>query len=164
MGELGAKQGDLEKNVGVTFELASKWKAVLLIDEAEVFMEQRQAQNTARNVLVSIFLRKLEYFPGVLMLTTNYPDLFDEAVLSRINTGIKFSPLDVRARKKIWRLFIDRARASPDANIADITEEDYENLSRHELNGRTVYDHCLPLSHIILFLLNTIHRHALAAH
>ncbi|KAH9204623.1 P-loop containing nucleoside triphosphate hydrolase protein, partial [Leptodontidium sp. 2 PMI_412] len=45
--------------------------AVLLIDEADIFMEQRTPYELDRNELVAIFLRHMEYFHGVMILTTN---------------------------------------------------------------------------------------------
>jgi hypothetical protein len=44
---------------------------VLLLDEADVFMEARSSHDLDRNKLVAIFLRLLEYFEGIMFLTTN---------------------------------------------------------------------------------------------
>jgi len=44
---------------------------VLLLDEADVFLYQRGSNDVMRNALVSIFLRQLEYYQGILFLTTN---------------------------------------------------------------------------------------------
>lgn len=146
MGELMGKRGDLQKNLAAILDLACTWGAVLLLDEAEVFLQERQPLNTAHNVLVSIFLNKLEYFQGVLILASNFARSFDAAALSRIHIAIKFDDLKISARKALWRLFIDKARASPDFKIADITEEDYRKLSGYELNGREVCNRSLPSS------------------
>jgi hypothetical protein len=43
----------------------------VLLDEADVFLAQRDSTDVQRNALVSIFLRKLEYYQGILILTTN---------------------------------------------------------------------------------------------
>jgi hypothetical protein len=37
--EVGSNAGDLEKNLPRIFTLASSWNAVVLLDEAEVFLE-----------------------------------------------------------------------------------------------------------------------------
>lgn len=52
---------------------AHGWGAVLLLDEADVYLERRSINDLMRNSLVSIFLRLLEYFQGILFLTTNRP-------------------------------------------------------------------------------------------
>lgn len=146
MGELMWKKGDLQKNLAATLDLACTWGAVLLLDEAEVFLQQRKPHDTGHNALVSIFLHILEYFQGVLISASNFARSFDAVALSRINIAIKFDDFQISARKALWRLFIDKARASPDCKIADITEEDYKKLSGYELNGREVYNYSLPSS------------------
>lgn len=47
------------------------WEAILLMDEADIFLQERDIHDVRRNALVSIFLRELEYFDGTLFLTTN---------------------------------------------------------------------------------------------
>ncbi|KAI1388100.1 uncharacterized protein F4822DRAFT_430855 [Hypoxylon trugodes] len=58
---------------------ATTWGAIVLIDEAEVYLEQRQSGHINRNALVTAFLRTMEYFPGLLFLISNGIGLFDEA-------------------------------------------------------------------------------------
>ncbi len=62
VGELGIRGGDLEKNFGQIIDIAHCWGALLLLDEADVFLEKRELHDISRNALVSIFLRMLEYF------------------------------------------------------------------------------------------------------
>ena len=58
--------------------------SILLLDEADVFLERRSPENLTRNGLVSVFLRKLEYYEGIVFLTTNRVSHFDEAILSEL--------------------------------------------------------------------------------
>lgn len=44
---------------------------VVLLDESEVFLEERTQADLERNALVSVFLRALEYYDGILILTSN---------------------------------------------------------------------------------------------
>ncbi|KAF2177301.1 hypothetical protein K469DRAFT_742614, partial [Zopfia rhizophila CBS 207.26] len=78
----------VEKILSNTFKLTNHWEAILLLDEADVFVEQRTTENTLCNALVTVFLRKLEYFEGILFLTTNRVRTFDEAIVSRIHLAI----------------------------------------------------------------------------
>lgn len=64
-GELGTDSRTLEAELEKVLNLAHSWGAVLLLDEADVFLEKRTIQDIHRNALVSIFLRLLEYFQGV---------------------------------------------------------------------------------------------------
>jgi len=70
-GELGTVVTDVDKNLTKILELSRTWDAVLLLDEAEVFLQKRSTTDINRNALVSIFLRQLEYYQGILFLTTN---------------------------------------------------------------------------------------------
>lgn len=46
-------------------------RVVVLLDEADVFLEERDMKDLKRNALVSVFLRALEYYDGILILTSN---------------------------------------------------------------------------------------------
>lgn len=70
-GELGTNALDVDKFLTKILDLAKTWDAVLLLDEAEVFLQKRRSNDVKRNALVSIFLRQLEYYQGILILTTN---------------------------------------------------------------------------------------------
>jgi AAA+ superfamily predicted ATPase len=70
-GDLGADPVEMEKSLSRTLRLCTIWNAVLLLDEADVFLEERSLHDLERNALVSIFLRLLEYYSGILFLTTN---------------------------------------------------------------------------------------------
>ena len=78
-GELGTTPEAVEDRLLKVLELAQMWDAVLLLDEAEVFLQQRSPTDVKRNALVSIFLRQLEYYQGILILTTNMPEQCDAA-------------------------------------------------------------------------------------
>jgi hypothetical protein len=61
-GDLGTTAESVERNLKDILRMIPKWGAVLLLDEADVFMEARSATDLQRNELVSIFLRMLEYY------------------------------------------------------------------------------------------------------
>lgn len=50
----------------------------------------------------TVFLRALDYFQGILFLTTNRVGSFDEAIMSRIHVQIGYDPLDEDSRRQIW--------------------------------------------------------------
>jgi SpoVK/Ycf46/Vps4 family AAA+-type ATPase len=80
-------------------QIAGHWNAILLLDEADVFLERRSSHEIIRNGLVSVFLRKLEYLEGIMFLTTNRVSEFDEAILTRIHLMLRFDELNSNARK-----------------------------------------------------------------
>ncbi|KAI5838547.1 hypothetical protein DFP73DRAFT_580620 [Morchella snyderi] len=130
-GELGINPKDLEDNLSRILDVATQWKAVLLLDEADVFLETRSLHDLTRNSLVSIFLRLLEYYQGILFLTSNRVTTFDEAFQSRIHVALKYNKLDRDARMQVWRNFMD---------FDDLKggKELLENVIDRELNGRQI--------------------------
>ncbi|KAK7715730.1 hypothetical protein SLS63_011319 [Diaporthe eres] len=105
-GDIGTKPEQVEKYLESVLYLGKTWGCVVLIDEAEVFLEQRSLDNLERNALVSVFLRVLEYYEGILILTTNRVGTFDEAFKSRILLSLHYEKLTKGQRQKIWRGFI----------------------------------------------------------
>ncbi|KAL5634679.1 hypothetical protein ACGC1H_002653 [Rhizoctonia solani] len=115
-GELGVAASELETKLRDTLDVATLWKAVLLIDEADVFLEARSSHELQRNALVSVFLRVLEYHSGVLILTTNRIRSFDDAFLSRFSVALRYPDLDRDSRKVLWSKFLVLAGASVESN------------------------------------------------
>ena len=76
-GELGTDSRFLESELQKILDICHAWGAILLLDEADVFLEKRNMHDLHRNALVSIFLRQLEYFQGILFLTTNRVEVCD---------------------------------------------------------------------------------------
>lgn len=104
VGELGTNPNDLETKLRNVLDITASWDAVLLLDEADIFLERRTSGPGAieRNAMVAIFLRLLEYHNGVLFLTTNRCEDFDEAFHSRISVIMEYGSLTDEKRAKIW--------------------------------------------------------------
>ncbi|KKZ68348.1 hypothetical protein EMCG_05968 [[Emmonsia] crescens] len=152
--DLGILASDLGRKIKGVFEMAIEWDAVILLDEADVFMSERHPNDIARNELVSIFLRELEYYRGIIFLTTNLYETIDTAFRSRLNLHLLFSPLTPETREAVWRKFLERLPPMvPRPGVADgeqeetfevrsamkeITDEDLKELAMWQLNGREI--------------------------
>jgi hypothetical protein len=148
--ELSTFPDNLELNLRRILKLATAWDAVLLIDEADVFLEQRSLHELERNALVSVALRLLEYHRGVLFLTTNRITTFDEAFLSRFSIAIKYHELDRAGRYAVWRKFFELAGCriegsddsdeftAVDTSAANISADELDELAEKLFNGRTI--------------------------
>lgn len=137
-GELGTDPAKLEFELQKILDIAHSWGAVLLLDEADVFLEKREVHDIHRNALVSIFLRLLEYFQGILFLTTNRVETFDDAFQSRIHVALRYGDLTTKAKRSVWTMFLDLCRAQKGCPVADFSDSDLDALSRHQLNGRQI--------------------------
>lgn len=111
-----------------------------MLDEADVFLERRSVHDIHRNALVSIFLRLLEYFKGLLFLTTNRVEHFDEAFHSRIHIAIRYSDLDQKAKLQIWKTFltlVEKERLGMQKQLTKSEEPEEEAKKPEvEVNGR----------------------------
>ncbi|KAL6043367.1 Mitochondrial sorting-like protein [Balamuthia mandrillaris] len=132
VGELGTTAESLEQKLQEVLELASIWNAVVLIDEADIFLEKRTAHDILRNAMVGIFLRKLEYHQGVLFLTTNRVKCFDPAFNSRISVAIKYPDLEEEARAEVWKNLLSNNTTNSD--LAKGSQE----LAKYPMNGRQI--------------------------
>lgn len=108
MAELGTTLSSVEDNLRRVFRRAARWNAVLLFDEADIFMSKR-GENLERSAIVGVFLRLMDYYKGMLFLTTNRSDVLDPAFKSRITLALKYPPLDAESRLKIWMTMFDSA-------------------------------------------------------
>ena len=82
-----------------------------------------------------VFLRVLEYYEGILFLTTNRLTTFDSAFRSRIHLALKYSALNQDTRKELWKLFI--AKTSKGV-LETWSESDLDELSKVNINGRQI--------------------------
>ncbi|KAF9635055.1 Multicopper oxidase type 1 [Lasiodiplodia theobromae] len=134
-GELGSNATDVEVTLQRILDLAAKWDAVLLLDEADVFLEQRHHSDLERSKIVSVFLRLLEYYRGILFLTSNRVETFDEAFRSRIHLKINYPDLGTEAKIGIWKNFIEASRKKNGSNVSDAN---IRELAEYPLNGREI--------------------------
>ena len=166
-GDLGLDPRNVENTLKDTLEMCTRWNAILLLDEADVFLEKRSLHELERNKLVSIFLRVLEYFEGIMFLTTNRVDTFDPAFQSRIHVSLDYPELSTESRRIIWKNFLDNSQQSH-----NITDRQLDHLSQLDVNGRQIKnilktsqllarkrDRPLSHDHIIQMLDMTQHLH-----
>ncbi|KAI9690886.1 MAG: hypothetical protein M1822_008506 [Bathelium mastoideum] len=136
-GELGDEAHVVESGLQKVLEISTKWDAILLIDECDIFLEQRTTSDIVRNKLVAVFLRLLEYYKGVLFLTTNRVTTFDAAFKSRIHLTIDYSPLDFQSRRLVWNTFAGPVSASAKYS-SGLSEAELDMLAELNLNGREI--------------------------
>ncbi|KAJ5984071.1 P-loop containing nucleoside triphosphate hydrolase protein [Penicillium waksmanii] len=107
-GDLGLDPATVEKSLKQMFRVGQLWDCILLLDEADVFLSERVSSDLNRNALVSVFLRVLDYYSGILFLTTNRVGTTDEAFKSRIHISLYYPYLDLDQTEKIWAVNLER--------------------------------------------------------
>ncbi|KAI1382402.1 P-loop containing nucleoside triphosphate hydrolase protein [Hypoxylon crocopeplum] len=125
-----------EKELKRVLQYATVWQAVVLLDEADVFLEARKDSGSSdRNTLVAVFLRELEYFGGIVFLTTNRVNSFDIAMKSRIHLSLSYTPPETEVRRRIWLSCLGTVPA--DAKEIDV-DKTIDFLVKAKLNGREI--------------------------
>ncbi|ORY08061.1 P-loop containing nucleoside triphosphate hydrolase protein [Clohesyomyces aquaticus] len=132
-GDLGLDPRRVETKLQDILEMCTRWNSVLLLDEADVFLEQRSLHELERNKLVSIFLRVLEYYEGTMFLTTNRVQTFDPAFQSRIHISLDYQELSIDSRRMVWKNFLDSSQQEH-----TISKRQLEELARMNMNGRQI--------------------------
>ena len=115
----------------------------MLLDEADIYMEHRKVQDIERNSLVAGFLRAMDYYNGILFLTTNRVGTFDEAFISRINMPIYYPPFTSKTRREVWETFFNKLEKEKEdtmrihTSTRDFVQES-EELEQLQWNGRDI--------------------------
>jgi AAA+ superfamily predicted ATPase len=120
----------LEENLNRVFDRVARWNAVLQFDECEIFLAQR-GEDLERSAIVGSFLRLLDYYQGILFLTTNRAEVLDHAVRSRVMLKLDYPDLDQHARSVIWKTMLDSADLT-------MVEGGVSELAEAVLNGRQI--------------------------
>ncbi|OJD25638.1 hypothetical protein ACJ73_02991 [Blastomyces percursus] len=147
----------LEERVSDIFKIANHFNAILLVNEAGVFLHGRSIGG-AHDHSVTVFLRKLEYFWEILFLITNRVDEFDDAVLSRMHYKLKYEDLSRESRREIWRNFLSKAHTHKGS--AQVSDDELYKLEGLDLGARDIKNLVL-----IAHALATVHEdHVSYAH
>jgi SpoVK/Ycf46/Vps4 family AAA+-type ATPase len=125
---------DAETVMRRVFDLATSWGAIILLDEADIFMVKRGGNNNHQDGLVAAFLRVLEYHEGIIFLTSNRVEDFDEAFESRLRLRLRYPSLDAEKKASIWRTALASVPETHDWPAADI-----QRLAEElDINGRQI--------------------------
>jgi hypothetical protein len=130
--QLGTDEEDLEKELLKVFARAQRWNAILLLDEADVYVAARGA-DLKQNAIVGVFLRVLEYYKGVLFMTTNRSDLVDDAITSRCLARIDYEIPTPEDQARIWHVLAASAGIELAENAVLEIVDRYPKLSGRDV-------------------------------
>lgn len=120
--QLGTDPESLEEQLLKVFARAARWRAVLLLDEADVYVHQR-GNNLQQNAIVGVFLRVLEYQAAVMFLTTNRPEDVDDAIASRCIAKLTYELPQAGELEQLWQVLAASCGATFAPPEADTIEE-----------------------------------------
>jgi ATPases of the AAA+ class len=128
--------GETEKNLEKIFTKAERRNWILFFDEADALFGKRSSVQNAHdkyaNQEVSYLLQRVEDFPGLIILASNFKGNIDQAFLRRFNTIIHFPMPTQEERLTIWKSAIPApAGLSDDIDLHTIA-------GRYELSGSAI--------------------------
>ncbi|KAH6876716.1 P-loop containing nucleoside triphosphate hydrolase protein [Thelonectria olida] len=132
--EIGSVVETLSVRLRQIMNIASEWNAIVLLDEADVFLQKRSVEHAQRNESIAVFLRELEYYRGTMFLTTNLVDTIDEAMESQVHVHVKFQRLPPVSRQTIWINFVKEVAVYG----STLSDSDIQEPSAWTLNGRQI--------------------------
>ncbi|KAH0437315.1 AAA family ATPase [Colletotrichum camelliae] len=148
----GTTAKEVEETLESNFALANRWGCILLLDEADVFLAERTKEDFVRNGLVAVFLRVLEYYSGILFLTTNRVGDFDEAFTSRIHMSLYYPELSKEKTLRVFKINMDLIRERfalkgrqiiiEEMEIGAFATQHYINHPSARWNGRQIRNAC----------------------
>ena len=130
--QLGTNPDNIEKQLLQVLNRGSRWNAVILLDEADVYINER-GTDLQQNAIVAAFLRILEHHTATIFLTTNHINKVDDAVRSRCLARIDYSRPSVADQRRIWQILNT-------INEAGLTEPELDQIIRenNNLSGRDI--------------------------
>lgn len=137
LGSLTDGEG-LAQRLATGFQRAKRYNAVLLLDEVDVFIRKRGGANPIFDENTSVFLRVLEYFDGILIMTTNLVDHIDPAIFSRVHVCLEYGSVTPDERKAIWKSMFPEELKAVLAGGEDAHEKMFDELSTVKINGREI--------------------------
>ncbi len=121
--QLGVNPSELEEELKGILNRAVRYQAILQIDEADVYIHAR-GKDIVQNAVVGVFLRLLEYYEGILFLTTNRETSVDDAIRSRCVAHIRYDLPTLEDSRELWKILSKQfAVTLTDEQITQILDE-----------------------------------------
>jgi len=135
-GQLGTNGTKVEEKLKESFERAERWGAVLLIDEADVYIRERD-NDTNHNAIVASFLRVMEYYNGLMFMTTNRSDDIDDAILSRCMAVLTYTYPKEDVKSKMWEIYLKQFNIKYDNDFISELNKEFDEVSGRDIKNIT---------------------------
>ena len=108
--------GGTEQNIREMFREAEEKKAILFLDEADSFLQERSGADHSWEVTqVNELLTQMENFKGIFIAATNFNNNLDSASRRRFSLKIKFNYLQPDGIAKVWQAFFPKIEGPQEA-------------------------------------------------
>ncbi len=128
--------GETEKNLEKVFTKAENKNWILFFDEADALFGKRtnvqSSHDRYANQEVSYLLQRVEDYPGLLILASNFKSNMDDAFLRRFHSIIHFPNPKASDRLKLWQKTLPSTyKIEAKTNLNELAE-------KYDLNGAAI--------------------------
>lgn len=128
--------GETEKNLEKIFQQAANKDWILFFDEADALFGKRTSVKDSHdryaNQEVSYLLQRVEDFPGLVILASNFKNNIDKAFVRRFNSIIHFPMPTADERRTLWRRIVpQKAALGKDTRLEALAD-------KYELSGASI--------------------------
>ncbi len=128
--------GETEKNLAKVFDIAQNRNWILFFDEADSLFGKRTQTSSSNdryaNQEVSYLLQRIEDFPGVIILASNYKSNMDQAFMRRFQSIIRFPMPSENLRMTLYKkAFQGKYSLSDEINLNEVAR-------KYELSGGNI--------------------------
>jgi len=132
--QLGTTPEVVEEQLKEVLKRSERWGAILLIDEADVYIHER-GEDIRQNAIVGVFLRVLEYYRGVLFMTTNRGTLTDDAIVSRTTARFMYEMPGPEDQIKLWTVMSEHNKVGLTKGEIEVIVRKLPNLSGRDIKN-----------------------------
>lgn len=128
--------GETEKNLEKIFQRAENRDWILFFDEADALFGKRSNVQSSHdryaNQEVAYLLQRVEDFPGLVILASNFKNNIDKAFMRRFNAVVHFPMPGIAERLKLWQTMIPtKGKLQDDIALKEVAE-------KYELSGSAI--------------------------
>ncbi|KAK8133507.1 Vacuolar protein sorting-associated protein 4B [Apiospora sp. TS-2023a] len=180
-GKLGSKPSQVSSSLQKAYRMCEEWDGVLLLDEADALIRDRDRDTHASEDLCCVLLATLEYYSGIIFMTTNLVEGVDPAIISRLDIHLEYPCLDFATRLQLWRNLLPTPNPpsplyddvnddvtvtpasipSPTPDHSCLTEGDFRDLAGWRVNGRDI-KHAVKCDEMVLHQEGANHSRGIA--
>ncbi len=128
--------GETEKNLETVFRKAETKEWILFFDEADALFGKRTNVSSAHdkyaNQEVSYLLQRVEDYPGLLILASNFKSNLDDAFLRRFHSLVHFPMPVTSERLTLWQ------KSMPENLALDPSVDLKELAANYEMTGASI--------------------------
>ncbi|KAH8648221.1 hypothetical protein BGZ60DRAFT_390670, partial [Tricladium varicosporioides] len=132
---------NLKSRAEFYFHFGHKWQCALVLDDASSLINRRTNHDVERNGKVAVFLRCLEYYGGMLFITTSGVGMIDEAYKSHIHMSLYLPPATKDSTLQMWEKYIENATTDHRIFISEDDHAKILQIAENNYDAGHTWDH-----------------------